>query len=110
MIGGTQRMLVYDDTEPSEKLRLYDSGVTVQNQPKLEPEKAYNLLVQYRTGDVLAPRLDGTEALKRVVETFAHAIHTGTPPVTDGQAGLRVVQLLEAAQESLRRESAKIKL
>ena len=110
MIGGTQRMLVYDDTEPSEKLRLYDSGVTVQNQPKLEPEKAYNLLVQYRTGDVLAPRLDGTEALKRVVETFAHSIHTGTPPVTDGQAGLRVVQLLEAAQESLRHESAKIKL
>jgi predicted dehydrogenase len=110
MIGGTQRMLVYDDTEPSEKIRLYDSGVTVQNQPKLEPEKAYNLLVQYRTGDVLAPRLDGTEALKRVVETFAQAIATGTPPTTDGEAGLRVVRLLEAAQESLRHESAKIKL
>ncbi len=110
MIGGTQRMLVYDDTEPSEKIRLYDSGVTVQNQPNLEREKAYNLLVQYRTGDVLAPRLDGTEALRRVVESFAHAVHTGTAPITDGHAGVRVVQLLEAAQESLRQDSAKIKL
>jgi predicted dehydrogenase len=110
MIGGTQRMLVYDDTEPSEKIRLYDSGVTVQNQPNLEREKAYNLLVQYRTGDVLAPKLDGTEALRRVVESFAQAIQTGSAPMSDGHAGLRVVRLLEAAQESLRHESAKIRL
>jgi predicted dehydrogenase len=110
MIGGTQRMLVYDDTEPSEKIRLYDSGVTVQNQTNLDREKAYNLLVQYRTGDVLAPRLDGTEALRRVVETFAHSIHTGKAPITDGPAGVRVVRLLEAAQESLRHDSAKFKL
>ncbi len=113
MIGGTQRMLVYDDTEPSEKIRLYDAGVTVQQPPSpatLDREGAYNLLVQYRTGDVLAPKLDGTEALRRVVETFAHSIHTGTPPVTDGPAGLRVVKLLEAAQESLAHASAKVTL
>jgi predicted dehydrogenase len=106
MIGGTQRMLVYDDTEPSEKIRLYDHGVTVS--ANLEREDAHNLLVQYRTGDVLAPKIDGTEALKRVVETFAKSCQSGVAPITDGDAGLRVVRLLEAAQLSLREGSAKI--
>jgi predicted dehydrogenase len=107
IVGGTQRMLVYDDMEPSEKIRLYDHGVTVND---LDREGAHNLLVSYRTGDVLAPKLDGTEALRRVVESFAGAIASGKPPITDGDAGLRVVRLIEAAQRSLREGSRMVQL
>ncbi len=108
LIGGTQRMLVYDDLEPSEKIKLYDHGVSVSSPP--QGEGAYELLVSYRSGDVLAPKLDGTEALRRVVEEFAHAIRTGTPPRTDGAAGTRVVRLLEAAQTSLREAGKRVTL
>jgi predicted dehydrogenase len=105
IIGGTKKMLVYDDIEPTEKIRLYDSGVSVS---ALDREGKYDLLVQYRTGDVLAPKLDSTEALRRVVESFARACRGGPPAVTDGAAGLRVVRLLEAAQRSLAEGGAKV--
>jgi predicted dehydrogenase len=115
MIGGTQRMLVYDDMEPSEKIRLYDHGVQVQGgvgigvgPGALGREDAHNLLVSYRTGDVLAPKLDGAEALRGVVAEFARACQTGAAPITDGAAGLRVVKLIEAAQRSLRDGSSRV--
>jgi predicted dehydrogenase len=107
IIGGTKKMLVYDDIEPTEKIRLYDSGVSVS---PLDREGAYDLLVQYRTGDVLAPKLDATEALRRVVESFARACAGGAPPPTDGAAGVRVVRLVEAAQRSLAEGGARVAL
>ena len=106
-IAGDKKMVVYDDIEPTEKIRLYDHGVTFSSD-KLDPEGKHNLLVSYRTGDVLAPKLDGTEALRKVVAEFARAIRTQTPPLTDGEAGARVVRIIEAAQRSLRAGSTKI--
>jgi predicted dehydrogenase len=97
LIGGSQKMVVYDDLEPSEKVKVYDKGVTVDHQP----DGVYQMLIGYRTGDMWAPRLDTTEALRREAETFIRAIETGEPPPTDGRVGLRVVETLEAATRSL---------
>ena len=94
-------MVVYDDLEPTEKLRVYDKGVT-SNRNGDEKEAAYKTLISYRTGDVWVPKLDSTEALHYVCEEFLDAIGENRPPVTDGEAGLRIVRLLEAAQASIR--------
>jgi predicted dehydrogenase len=93
-------MVLYDDIEPTEKVRVYDKGVTANRVADREAE--YQTLVSYRTGDVWAPRLDPTEALRYVVAEFLDSIQLGRKPLTDGQAGLRVVRLLEAAQESIK--------
>ncbi len=90
-------MILYDDIEPTEKVRVYDKGVTVGDR-----EADYQTLVSYRTGDVWAPKLDTTEALRYVVAEFIDSIRAGRPPLTDGHAGLRVVRLLEAAQKSIK--------
>jgi predicted dehydrogenase len=97
LIGGSKKMVVYDDVEPSEKVRIYDKGIVVNG----SPEKRYQALVGYRAGDVLIPKIDTTEALQRVAQEFASSIVEGRQPLTDGMAGYRVVRLLEAAQESL---------
>ncbi len=97
LIGGTRKMVVYDDLEPTEKIRVYDKGVVVNG----TAENRYQALIGYRIGDVLIPKLDVTEALKGVCEEFAAAIVENRPPLTDGQAGYRVVRLVEAAQASL---------
>jgi predicted dehydrogenase len=107
LLGGRQRMLVYDDMDPSEKVRLYDKGVDFD---VLDEEARRQIFISYRTGDMNAPRLDRREALSRVVEEFAAAISTGRPPLTDGSAGIRVVTMLEAAEQSLRGEGRRIKL
>ncbi len=97
-------MIVYDDIEPTEKVRIYDSGVTAnRNAGGADKEAAYQTLVSYRTGDVWVPKLDSTEALHYVCEEFLSSIRTGKRPLTDGEAGLRVVRLLEAAQASIDR-------
>ncbi len=100
LIGGTRQMVVYDDLEPMEKIKIYDKGIEVQS-PESE-EVRYQQLVKYRIGDMLSPVLDLTEALKLEVDHFVDCVLTGTPPITDGQAGLRVVQILEAANRSLK--------
>lgn len=97
MIGGSKKMVVYDDVEPTEKVRVYDKGVTVNG----SAEKRYQALINYRVGDVLIPKLDATEALARVAQEFVGAIHEDRQALTDGIAGYRVVRLLEAAQNSL---------
>ncbi len=89
-------MLVYDDMEPSEKVRLYDRGITVST-----TEGIYRTLVDYRTGDMWAPKLDIREALAVECEHFAECVREGKTPITDGEAGLRVVRLLEAASKSV---------
>lgn len=99
LIAGSRRMIVYDDIEPTEKIRVYDKGVT-RNSARSE-EETYKTLVSYRTGDVWVPKLDSTEALHYVCAEFLDSIEKSRPSVTDGEAGLRVVRLLEAAQQSI---------
>ncbi len=106
LIGGSKRMIVYDDLEPSEKLRIYDKGVTFQS----DPASRVRALVDYRMGDMFAPYIDKTEPLERACRTFLDAVETGVPSGTDGRAGLAVVRVLEAAQRSIRREGERIPL
>jgi predicted dehydrogenase len=101
MIAGSSKMILYDDIEPTEKVRVYDKGVTT-NRVGPDREADYQTLVSYRTGDVWAPKLDSTEALRHVVAEFLNSIREARRPLTDGQAGLRVVRLLEAAQLSIK--------
>jgi predicted dehydrogenase len=102
LIAGSRKMIVYDDIEPTEKVRVYDKGVTTNHdESDGDKEATYRTLVKYRTGDVWVPELDSTEALTRVTAEFLDAITNKRPPLTDGTAGLRIVRLLEAAQESI---------
>ncbi len=105
LIGGSKQMVVYDDMEPSEKVRVYDKGVEVNTQ-----ESIYSTLVQYRTGDMYAPKLDTTEALSLMADEFVNAIEMHRPPVTDGEVGLGVVRVLEAAELSLKSGGKVVKL
>jgi predicted dehydrogenase len=100
LIAGSSKMILYDDIEPTEKVRIYDKGVTANRVGDREAD--YQTLVSYRTGDVWAPKLDTTEALRYVVAEFLDSIRLGRRPLTDGEAGLRVVRLLEAAQQSIK--------
>jgi predicted dehydrogenase len=97
LIGGSEKMIVYDDLEPSEKVKVYDKGVTLS----ASGEQVYELLVSYRSGDMWAPKLDNSEGLRRETLHFIDCIENKTRPETDGHAGLRVVRLLEAADQSL---------
>jgi predicted dehydrogenase len=100
LLAGSRKMVVYDDIEPTEKIRVYDKGVST-NRCEDEREVVYKTLVSYRTGDVWVPKLDSTEALKYVCAEFLNSIRENRQPLTDGAAGLRVVKLLEAAQQSI---------
>jgi predicted dehydrogenase len=106
LIGGSASMIVYDDIESSEKVKVYDKGVVVNN----SPESLYNTLVSYRSGDMFAPRLDVTEALHVEAQHFADCIQNGQTPITDGEAGLRVVSVLEAATQSVRQRGKSVRL
>ena len=106
LLGGRQRMLVYDDTEPSEKVRVYDKGVDVDVK---DGETRRQILVSYRTGEMRAPTFDRREALSLVAREFADAIAERRAPLTDAAAGVRVVALLEAAERSLRSGGTRIR-
>ena len=109
LIGGSQRMLVFNDMEPSEKVLVYDKGVDV-NLDERNDLTRQQILVSYRTGDMYAPKLDRTEALAGVVREFAGAISERRAPLTGSASGIRVVSLLEAAEQSLRSEGRRIRL
>jgi predicted dehydrogenase len=96
LIGGEKKMVVWNDLEADEKIKIYDKGVSVKN-----GEGMYNLLVSYRSGDMWAPKVEQTEALKAEVNHFMDCIAANRAPMNDGVAGLRVVRLLEAAEKSL---------
>ncbi|HOG28617.1 MAG TPA: Gfo/Idh/MocA family oxidoreductase [Vicinamibacterales bacterium] len=96
LIGGRDKMLVWNDLEADEKIKVYDKGVDVTSR-----EGVYDLLVSYRSGDVWAPKVDQTEALKAELAYFAECVTTGKKPFNDGEAGLSVVRMLEAADQSL---------
>ncbi len=108
LIGGSKKMIVYDDMEQSEKLKVYDKGITLS--PTQTREQLYGMMVGYRTGDMYAPHLDVTEALRVEAADFVRCIEEGARPITDGEAGLRVVQVLEAASESLRMRGEPVQL
>ena len=98
MIGGSRRMIVYDDIEPSEKVKVYDKGITVGD----SPDVMYQQRIGYRSGDLWVPQLDMREALALEMREFVAAIEEKRRPLTDGESGLRVVRLLEAATVSMR--------
>ena len=97
ILGGSRRMILFDDLETSEKVKVYDRGISLDP----SPESIYQMLVGYRTGDVWSPKLDVREALHAETAHFLECITHRTRPRTDGSAGVRVVRLLEAATTSL---------
>ena len=97
MVGGEKKMLLWNDLEPTEKIKIYDKGVDVDS-----PEGVYQLLVSYRSGDMWAPQLEQDEALALETRYFLDCVQSGERPFNDGHSGLRVVQMLEAASNSLR--------
>jgi predicted dehydrogenase len=101
LIGGEKRMLVWNDLEADEKVKVYDKGVDITNR-----EGVYELLVSYRSGDMWAPQIEQIEALRQELSYFADCISSGKEAFNDGCSGLRVVRMLEAASESLNQRGA----
>ena len=96
IIGGEKKMLLWDDMDPENKIRIYDKGVDIQDQ-----EGVYQMLYSYRWGDMWAPRISNAEALQQELSYLRVCLEEGKRPHNDGQAGLRVVKLLEASSRSL---------
>lgn len=105
LIGGEKRMVVWNDLEADEKVKVYDKGVKISNQ-----EGVYELLVSYRSGDMWAPQIEQIEALRKELTYFIECVSTSKEPFNNGCAGLRVVKMLETASESLSRKGALIYL
>jgi predicted dehydrogenase len=105
LMGGEKRMLVWNDLEADEKVKVYDRGVDVTNR-----EGVYELLVNYRSGDMWAPQLEQVEALRQELSYFVDCVSTGQQPINDGCAGLRIVKMLEAASESLQKRGSLVYL
>lgn len=100
LIGGSRKMIVYDHLDIENQVKIFDKGVDLLD----NEEERYKVLVQYRTGDLLVPKVDQTEPLEIACRHFIDCIQNGTQPITDGVAGLRVVELLEAAENSMKDE------
>jgi predicted dehydrogenase len=98
LIGGSKKMITYDDLEPSEKIKVYDKGVSFTD----DAEQIYQMRIGYRAGDMWAPGLDTAEALRVEGEHFIDCVEHSKAPLTDGHLGLRVVELIEAASSSMR--------
>ncbi|HXY51044.1 MAG TPA: Gfo/Idh/MocA family oxidoreductase [Terriglobales bacterium] len=105
LIGGEKKMLVWNDLEADEKLKIYDKGVKITSQ-----QGVYNLLVSYRSGDMWSPQIEQCEALQLELSYFADCIRKDETPFNDGMAGLRVVKMLEAASNSLTKRGAMVYL
>ena len=106
LIGGSRKMIVYDDLEPSEKVKVYNRGVTVGQ----DAEAIYRTRISYRMGDMWAPELDTVEPLCREVAHFVGCVEGREQPATDGRAGLRIVRLLEAATQSMKERGKPVDL
>src|SRR6202453_2267397 len=105
LMGGEKRMLVWNDLEADEKVKVYDKGVKITSR-----EGVYELLVSYRSGDMWSPQLEQVEALRHELNYFVECITTGQEPFNNGHAGLRVVRMLEAASQSLNKKGALVRL
>jgi predicted dehydrogenase len=105
LIGGEKKMLVWNDLEADEKIKIYDKGVHITSR-----EGLYNLLVNYRSGDMWAPQVEQVEALRQELAYFVDCLSNDKTPFNDGAAGLRVVKLLEAANASVKKRGALVYL
>jgi len=103
LIGGDKKMIVFNDLEPTEKVKVYDTGYDVK-----DDEDRKKLLIDYRTGDIFIPKVPVTEALALMVEDFAQAITDRKKPVADFESGLYVIKILEASSQSLKNNGAEV--
>lgn len=106
IVGGSKKSIVYNDLNPWEPIKIYDQGI----QEGESAEARHGVLISYRTGDIWSPRLEPGEPLQGVVRHFAECIRSGATPISDGQAGLRVVRILEAAERSVKAQGGRITL
>ncbi len=107
ILGGNKKMIVFDDLDPADKVKIYDKGITLA---KTNKKVVYQNIIQYRVGDMYAPNIDNTEALKIMVDHLADCLLNKKTPITDGWSGLRVVRILEAAEKSMKKGGIKISL
>lgn len=105
LIGGEKQMIVYDDLEPSERVKVYDKGITVTDESEIK-----ELLISYRSGDCWSPKIPAGEALQNEVRHFVECIRSGASPLSDGHAGLRVVKLIEAGTKSMQLRGEPVEL
>ncbi|MGC9329969.1 MAG: Gfo/Idh/MocA family protein [Candidatus Hinthialibacter sp.] len=105
IIGGSQKMIVWDDINPEEKIRIYDKGATIESR-----KSEYGLRANYRMGDIVSPAILEREALFSEVDHFVNCIQNNVSPINDGASGLRIIQLLEATDESIRHNGKMIEL
>lgn len=105
LIGGERKMLVWNDVNADEKIKVYDRGVEITSS-----EGIYDLLVNYRSGDMWAPKVDQNEALRNETQYFIECVKDGKTPFNDGQAGLRVVRMLEACDESVKNNGKMVEI
>lgn len=105
IIGGSKKMIVYDDLNPDEKVKVYDKGITVARPSK---KMLYQNIIQYRIGDMFAPKIDYSEALKIAVDHLSDCVINKKTPITDGEAGLRVVRMIEAVEKSMKKGGIKV--
>jgi predicted dehydrogenase len=107
IIGGSKKMVVFDDLDPADKVKIYDKGITLA---KTSRKVVYQNMIQYRIGDMFAPNIDNKEALRSMVEHLADCIKNKKAPLTGGESGLRVVRILEAAEQSIKKGGIKVSL
>jgi predicted dehydrogenase len=105
LIGGDNKMIVYNDLEPSEKVRVYDTGYN----HKTDEDKT-RIMVDYRTGDVFIPKLSSREALAGMADDFIQSIIQKKQPLANAQLGMQVVKILEASQQSIKSNGKEIKI
>lgn len=103
LIGGEQKMIVFNDVEPTEKIKVYDTGYEYKTD-----EDKKRILVDYRTGDIYTPKLDMREALALMANDFVSAVRNGTTPLSDHVSGLEVIKILEASQESIKNKGREV--
>ncbi len=107
IIGGSEQSLVYNDLDMAERIKVYNRGISI---PSQEADVRREVPVTYRSGDIWSPNLPNQEPLARMVADFIQSIKEGKQPITNGQTGLRVVRILEAAQRSIKAQGARITL
>ncbi len=105
LLGGDKKMCLFDDVEPTEKVKIYDTGFDVKNE-----EEKHKMLIDYRIGDIYLPKIAQKEALSEMAVDFINAIEKKIKPLVDGESGLEVVKILDAAQRSINKKGAEIKL
>jgi len=104
LLAGSKKMIVWDDNQPSEKVRIYDKGIELIE----TKDQVYKTLIQYRTGDMYCPKIDDTEALRKETQNIVNCLLKGEKPLVNGQDGFMVVKILEASQESIKNKGKEI--